>query len=110
MQNVSLLERTVAGLGLSQGQNALQLHRCSTCRRCPITFKQYLEGRTPSNDALGAFTRMAITDVAMPDATKWITLRYYLEDRAMAQEEIEAAKVLWGSYQAWAVVIGADRG
>ena len=75
-----------------------------------MTFKQYLEGRTPSEDALGVFRRMALADDAMPEARKWITLRYYLEDRGTAQEQIEAAKVLWGNYQAWAVAIGADRG
>ena len=74
-----------------------------------MTFKQYLTGRILSNDAQGAFTRMAITDDAMPDARKWITLRYYLERRGTSPEQIEAAKVLWGMYQAWAVAIGADR-
>lgn len=37
-----------------------------------MTFKQYLVGRMPRDDELGAFRRKALADDAKPDARTWI--------------------------------------
>lgn len=68
-----------------------------------IGFHEYLRGRKydfgRSSPAGWAFIARALGDPNLPDATIWAELRNYLQAQGEPPHTIEAARLVWKTYQ-----------
>jgi hypothetical protein len=65
----------------------------------PMSFKEYLKARKNFDTPAGNFTRGAMNDAHLPDASTWAELKAYIEGVPGMKGSMPAAYEVWMSYQ-----------
>ena len=65
-----------------------------------MSFKEYIAKRQARDNPQGDFVRDARSSADLPDAESWAELRSYLNRKWACDEAIDAARLVWQSYQA----------
>jgi hypothetical protein len=65
-----------------------------------MSFREYIATRQARGNPQGDFLRDARADHALPDAKSWAELRSYLRRQRAIPEAIDAARLVWQSYEA----------
>lgn len=65
-----------------------------------MSFRDYIGKRQARDNPQGDFVRDARGDTGFPDAESWADLRSYLRGKRAIPEAVDAARLVWQSYQA----------
>ncbi len=63
-----------------------------------MTFKDYINKRSPTYDEQGDFVRLAKASVGLPDVTSWSELKSHMERSRAPSHVIAAGELVWAKY------------
>ncbi len=63
-----------------------------------MTFKDYINKRTPTYDEQGDFVRLAKASGDLPDFTSWRELKSHMERSGAPSHVVAAGELVWSKY------------
>ena len=63
-----------------------------------MTFKDYINKRSPTYDEQGDFMRLANASDDLPDVTSWSELKSHMERSGAPSHIVDAGELVWAKY------------